>query len=377
MYNFRYHLVTIVSIFAALAIGLLLGVAITGSELVKDTSNDMTASLMEQFDDLNTQNRDLSDQLAQEQSLRAQLFAGWRNGRLEGRTVVVLSAGGDTNTALNRALANTVSESGGIPVLVSISASSGLGTQDEQLASELHDLVPPIEGEDYTATVTRALANEWTFRFVPNSLSAEEAFAANYPLTTRLSETGRIEIRVDYRSVIDTLGEAVPGTANVATAQLEAYQLAQEQQLPYACNGLIDTVALAVSPGVFSETGATSLALASLFDQKGALSELAYLRLRAGQDALLLQSSNQMDNGNYYVVLVQDGTEADGLVEAAYEYDLPCVTSPFDPAGRYSIIALLSGAESGVYGLGREGVATNPPYPPDQTGRAPFVTVLP
>jgi hypothetical protein len=78
MYNFRYHLVTIVSIFAALALGLLLGVAITGSDLVRDASSNLAKSLTDQFDELNATNRDLSDKLKNEQQFSEALATGWQ-----------------------------------------------------------------------------------------------------------------------------------------------------------------------------------------------------------------------------------------------------------------------------------------------------------
>ncbi|MDR2196936.1 MAG: copper transporter [Coriobacteriales bacterium] len=423
MYNFRYHLITIVSIFAALAIGLLLGVAIAGSELVKDTSDDMTASLMGRFDDLSAENDQLSESLTHEQNLRKQLFLGWQTARLEGRIVAILSLDSDEDNALSRTLANLVSSSGGIPVLITIDKTLGFGTRDETITNRLHEILPLVEGEDYALSVARALTDEWTFSYQSGAATVEEAFAAQYPLTTRLIDTGCVQVKVDYRSVINSLFEMPAAASTVALAQREAYQLAQEQQLPYACNGLLDTVTLVESEDVPSESGTISLSIATFFNQRGASGSLPYLRLPLGQGSAPSTGADQppadqppadqspadqaaaerpsdappttdqpttdqptaeqpsveqtpIDHSltnNYYVVLVQDGSRADDLVDAAYQHDLSCVISPFDPTGSYSIIALLSGAENGVYGLGRDDIAAQPPYPSDQRGLAPFI----
>ncbi len=81
MYNLRYHLVTICSIFLALAIGLLLGAAIAGSDLVRDTSQGLVDSLLEEFNDITQENNELTNQIEVERPLTQQLLGYWQDGQ--------------------------------------------------------------------------------------------------------------------------------------------------------------------------------------------------------------------------------------------------------------------------------------------------------
>jgi hypothetical protein len=53
------------------------------------------------------------------------------------------------------------------------------------------------------------------------------------------------------------------------------------------------------------------------------------------------------------VLLTQTGTASAAVAQAAHDAGLSCVTTPTTVMGQYSILALLSGAQSGVYGSDR------------------------
>ncbi|MDR0347552.1 MAG: copper transporter [Coriobacteriales bacterium] len=416
MYNFRYHLVTIVSIFAALALGLLLGVALTGSDLVRDASNNLAESLTKQFDELNSTNEALSRQLGAEEQFSRELLAGWRLGRLEDRAIVIVTRTPEQSDALSTEMSELIRESGGVPIVVRINAARGVIPDDEASLAELKALVREVDGENYEVTVARALADEWTFTlraealsppdesdiFVPDdgTLATPEEpeppaigiLEGRYKLTDWLVREGRINVTVSYRSLIealDSLNTTTVAEAATITAQHTAYDFVAQRQFPYAVNGLIDTavVAAAGSDQLLADPVALQLALA--FEDKGREGELPYLHALIGKPAANSANGANGANGtagkssspaaaqvspdaNYYTLLVQQDVAANTMLDASREAGLSCILSPFTPTGSYGVVALLSGAPKGAYGLDRPNLSALPLAPTDPQGDAPF-----
>jgi hypothetical protein len=412
MYNFRYHLVTIVSIFAALALGLLLGVAITGSDLVRDASNNLAESLTEQFNELNATNENLSDQLQSEQLLADELLSGWQTDRLQGRTIAIMTREAATSDSLASELSAYVSRSGGIPIILRIDQTRGLLPTEEGSLSALRQILPAVEGEDYELTLARALTDEWSFTVRAGVLSIADMFEGNYPLTAWLVKEKRLDVVVSYRPLLDAL--ATTGTLDVVlpptplSMQRTAYELAAEKQLPYGVNGVINTAVFLSSEGASATIDPVALQIALQFEQKGQAGELPYQHFvvtgvktgetatggtgagngetgtlnpsTTGQDSSQnpSQDSSQISlQASYYAVLVQQGDLAESMLVAAQETGLPCELSPLDKTGRYSVVALLSGADKGNYGLDRRGMSPLPPIPADSQGNAVFALSVP
>ncbi|MDR1014083.1 MAG: copper transporter [Coriobacteriales bacterium] len=421
MYNFRYHLITIISIFAALAIGLLLGVAITGSDLVRDASNELADSLSDQFDDLRKTNEELTANLQLKASLSNQLLGDWQQERLKGRTILILAREEAGGTALTRELSGLVTQSGGIPVLARIDPGTGFGLEDEKQLAALQKLLPAIEGEEYATTLARALADEWSTPYKGEEVETQAAFKENYPLTRELVEAKRLRVTVDYQPLLQSLGLQVSAEAVLAFSQRAAYDAAQQQQLPYGVNGIIDTAVYSFSEGEQLLTDAVALQVALRIDAKGRAGDLPAPPVEAqerkavgeagadgaaegaaegeaegtaegeasppsteqpasqegdgtgGQPASqegdgageqsaertdaetggqpVWRSGAQAGNASHYALLVQPNVESEALLSALHSSGLSAVISPFDATGRYGVVALLSGAAKGIYGL--------------------------
>jgi hypothetical protein len=406
MYNFRYHLVTIISIFAALVIGLLLGVTITGSDLVRDASSNLAQSLVENFDELNQENETLSDQLQVRELLSDELFSAWQSKRLKGRTIVVLTRSVDSSDTLTTALNALITRSGGIPVTVRINSSRGFTLEDEQMTTELKRILPETDGEAYEETLARALVDEWSFTARDSQGSVIAAFEANYPLTTWLVEKKLISVTVAYKSLLDVFGTGTFSGAATLSTQHFAYELADDLQLPYGVNGVIDTAVSSAVEGAPAVADSVALQIALRFDQKGLTGELPYFDIDAELAAQAVaetdaeatgemtdETANEAVNetqdnplsanpftatqvsasANYYALLLQEGEGAEAMRAFAQDNDLSCVFLPLDTTGRYGVVALLSGAEKGVYGFNLTGGTSVPPAPTDLRGNAAFV----
>ncbi|MDE3723764.1 copper transporter [Nocardiopsis sp. N85] len=111
MIDFRYHLVSIIAVFLALTVGLVLGTTMLQDPLL-DTLQNETADLRGQTEDLRSE-RDVADRVnAGADQMVDAASADMLDGRLEGLDVVVVQApGADADTAAS--LGERVEEAGG------------------------------------------------------------------------------------------------------------------------------------------------------------------------------------------------------------------------------------------------------------------------
>src|SRR5262249_44021505 len=111
MISFRYHVVTIVAVFVALAVGLLMGTAFLDQGLVSDLKN-RTASLSSKVSQLQGEVKDTQALQATYQRYADQTRSLAVNGRLDGDRVVIVTEEGVDLSNLN-AVRQTLSGSGG------------------------------------------------------------------------------------------------------------------------------------------------------------------------------------------------------------------------------------------------------------------------
>jgi hypothetical protein len=424
MYNFRYHLVTIVSIFAALVIGLLLGVALTGSDLFRDASSNLAQSLSDEFDELKTENQSLSDDLGIESLLAEELLNDWQAERLKGRTIVILERNGDTSAALISTLSKIVSDSGGIPVVVNLEVKNGLNIANEQRNAQLKKLVPQVEGEDYPVTIAKALVEEWTFAAQGQVTGMGSLFQSKYKLTDYLIDAKALSVTVDYKVAIEAIEQKNPPATSAAAVQLSAYTQAQRLKVPYGVNGIIDAAYYTPDGATKAEVDYDALRITTAFEAKGKAVALPYLHL-APEDLVAaapppntetidpvtgnpitpdpaageattpgattpgVTTTNPLadeaqgdqepapaptlpEGDNYFTLLVAVDENADTALVAASDAGISCVFSPFNSKGHYNIVALLTGAKKGSFGLDRNGYSAFTKVPTDKTGNFAF-----
>jgi len=399
MYNYRYHLVTIISIFAALVIGLLLGVALTGSDLVRDASSNLAKSLTEQFDELHERNQTLFAQLEKEKLFSAQLSAGWEKERLKGRTIALLTRTPKDEDALTDELSRIITQCGGIPVVLRINETEGFGLEDEKFVNELKKILPGKPDEDYTVTLARALAEEWSYTYSKNgdhtangsassgtmieqglsgAASLAAAFDDNYPLTRKLIETGHLEVAVFYRPLLDGTYFAELTEPNISLDQLAAYQHAQNQGLPYGINGIIDMAVYTKANSTQTQVDMVAVQIAREFEILGLTGKLPYLFPQKDNSSSTAKgdsktgNSNPNENLSYFALLIQEGDHAEAMMAVASDRKLSCVLTIHPEYRRYSVVALLTGATKGTYGFDRSGIQPFPQIPFDVEGNFPF-----
>jgi hypothetical protein len=132
MIDFRYHVVSIVAVFLALALGLFLG-STTLQSTVTNNLNHQAQNVRNDNKRLEATNRTLGGQLSDQQHFTAALEPGTVAGQLSGETVTVVSAPGVDSKARG-ALENTLQLAGAdIGADVSLSTSYLDPTQQAEL----------------------------------------------------------------------------------------------------------------------------------------------------------------------------------------------------------------------------------------------------
>ncbi|MDR1088907.1 MAG: copper transporter [Coriobacteriales bacterium] len=438
MYNFRYHLVTICSIFVALALGLLLGAAIASSDLAQSTSDDMVGSMLSRYETLIDDNARLTRELEGNTELASDLTGAWSEKRLDGRTIVLLL--GDTlgDRSLQASLTDAINHAGGSVVNVTV-LKQDFGLEDEEIRTALQTIVDEVPGEEYQQTLAHQLEQEWSYVYTtssaeptqedfdlpfytytrindeltaienaggektPDQAAADNAegesasptgrssetvllsdgsgseplasdgglvaqtpfqkiFFDRYSLTRALLTYRIVDIGVNYTQLAEHKDPSPPND------QRAALRIATSWQLPYGVNGLINGLAQQQDDAMMQTRIGLQLTLS--FEQAGAASDLVYpLWLRS---SIPHSVRGSVAKPNYYTLLIQPDYLNYSMDILASENSLSCVTTPQTVSGRYSLIALLSGAQAGIYGEDRSPENNFVPLPEDSSGRAAF-----
>lgn len=93
MFDFRYHALTLVAVFVALTVGLLLGVAIGDQGLVSGAERKLRDSLRADVRGARSEADSLSRQLAQRRRFEEEAYPAMVGGRLEGKRIGLLGFG--------------------------------------------------------------------------------------------------------------------------------------------------------------------------------------------------------------------------------------------------------------------------------------------
>lgn len=287
MYNLRYHIASLVSVFLALALGLVLGGLIVQRGTFAGQPQALVEGLREEFASLRVENRELAAENEQLTAFSAAFTTDWVNGRLTDDTVVIV-----TNSGRNDGLSATraaVEDAGGSAAVVTM-LSPRFGLDDDEMRAAVESLTPdPANAEESIAT---SLAAEWA---APDE---------GYPLTRALEEAGVLTVEGLDKA------ESVAGLVNVAASEGKA--------------------------------------------------DPAGVSLAASFGELELP-----------VVGAQGPASKNGIAPAVADAGLSAIDTLGTEIGRYSLVALLDGAEPGYYGSAQRAKALFPSFEEKQTEPAP------
>ncbi len=159
MYNLRYHIASLVGVFLALSIGLLLGTIVAERGTLDAQRDTLINSLERDFADLSQSNTDLAAENEAQGAFIGALVPKMVEGSLEGQTVAVLTnAGRSDGTA---AVQDAIKQAGGVPITI-VLEKPGLGLEQSDVMSAVKPYLGDAASSAAVETVAKALASEWT-----------------------------------------------------------------------------------------------------------------------------------------------------------------------------------------------------------------------
>lgn len=159
MYNLRYHIASLVGVFLALSIGLLLGTVVAERGTLDDQRDALINSLERDFADLSQSNTDLATQNEAQGEFIGALVPKMVAGSLQGRTIALLTnAGRSDGTA---AVQDAIKQADGVPVTI-VLEKPGLGLDDPDVMNAVRPFVGDTPSSAAVEAIAKVLASEWT-----------------------------------------------------------------------------------------------------------------------------------------------------------------------------------------------------------------------
>jgi hypothetical protein len=160
MYNLRYHIASLVAVFLALSVGLVLGSIVVERGTIDRQREALVTSLQKEFVGLNAENKALKAQVEADSEFLNALVPYVVAGSLTDRTVLVVANEGRAD-GLSSAQ-DAIRAAGGEPVVILLQA-EGLGLdQTEVSAAAAKVLGTAADDARLLESVTASLAAEWS-----------------------------------------------------------------------------------------------------------------------------------------------------------------------------------------------------------------------
>jgi len=231
MYNLRYHIASLVAVFLALAVGLVLGTVVAERGMLTDQSAALVEDLQRQFDEITKTNSELRKGLERDQSFAEDIVPLVIAGELAGQDVMVVAGTGRVDGL--SPVQEGIDQAGGVASLATL-REPGLGLDEtappglaEYFADRGDTMEPP--GPGLEQQVADALVREW-------------ARAADRPLTAVLVDGGLLRL--------DSLSD---------TATVDAFVIMAAAEEGEGCDPFALALAKAADSGGHVAAGAESL----------------------------------------------------------------------------------------------------------------------
>jgi len=254
MFNLRYHIASLVAVFLALAIGLVLGGLVVRQGVFDQQQRALVSSLQSEFNSLKRQNTSLQNSLSLESSYAKQMTDEWVAGRLAGTTTLVATSG-DAREGADSVAAATKAAGGSVAIATFKWPDFGLSHSGvvSAVASALGSATPNPTRTD----VAKELTAEWTGAVTTRTLTDALVSAGELKLTG-LPASKTATLAVDLAAFS---GDPDPGGLELIEAYAAAHFFAAGAETYGAGTGVAAAAAarklsafdtLGTNPGAFT-----------------------------------------------------------------------------------------------------------------------------
>jgi hypothetical protein len=168
MYNLRYHIASLVAVFLALSVGLLLGTIVVERGVLNSQKTSLVQGLQKDYDQMRSDIKVLTAKAGTLDAFSNETAPAVIKDVLKGKTIVVLTdpSSGETQ----KYAVETIRGAGGTAAVATLTGPGLSLTNAEVLTAAATALAIPESSVDETR-VTAALAGEWTTAGAPRTLT--------------------------------------------------------------------------------------------------------------------------------------------------------------------------------------------------------------
>jgi hypothetical protein len=211
MIDFRYHLISLVAVFFALGLGILMGSVVLDEQLVKRLENRVTG-FADSNDELRRRVSDLDDRVDAFQSFTMEAEDRLLGGTLVDKSVVVVEFEG-TDGSVTDGVTDAVETAGG-RVVTTITLTDRLALTGAAERDQLALILRSSTGTNRALRIQ--LAEELGARMAAASLTGASESSGSIAATRRLEELLEVLREEDYVAVDNDTGESVPPDSVIA-----------------------------------------------------------------------------------------------------------------------------------------------------------------
>lgn len=168
MFDFKYHIVSLVAVFLALGIGVVMGSMSAERGVVTDQEKALITTMEKDFEKLRADNTELNSIVAADAAFQAGATALLTNGMLTGKNVAVVVTGNAEAEALKN-LKSELEQAGGKEQSVT-TFSGNLGLDDKAI---LEKVTAIVNGQGTGQAAVRAKALDETARAIGSGINAK------------------------------------------------------------------------------------------------------------------------------------------------------------------------------------------------------------
>jgi hypothetical protein len=188
----RYHIASLVAVFIALAIGILLGTVIDDKGMLQQQQQSLVKRIETNFNTLRDENKTLKAELVEEKKITSGVYPLSIIGRLEGQTVVVLVTSKKQNEMLS-VVVDGLSQAGAEVGTVKVKEDFELTDETKrELAAYLQ---PELNDDNIRELILKNLAEELVA--TDTAIAATTTTRPVVPYISRLNELGLIVMEND------------------------------------------------------------------------------------------------------------------------------------------------------------------------------------
>jgi len=158
MYNLRYHIASLVAVFLALTVGLLLGTIVAERGVLDAQREALVEGLQRDFADLLERNTELARENSSMLEFITAISPGLTANALEGRQVIVVTTDADADNY--ETIASAIAAAGGSPSQI-VLMHENLGLARAETTAALSPFFD-ITAENLKSSVVASLAAEWS-----------------------------------------------------------------------------------------------------------------------------------------------------------------------------------------------------------------------